>query len=409
MTELEDKASRRAKRREQQQTSNEGGEGTSEPEISSEESQPTAVAAEPSDDEAQPAKRVDQIRDRNARLRAQAAEERRAKREREKAPVAVPLGLDASERMDDIFVRSTHAAAGWLRNNFRWLQWVVIGGVVFGFGVQGYRYSAKSKAAESADALAIGLVAEGATVRPASTDENKSDNPELGQIDPRPVYDSEQARFAAAEQGYRKAIATYGKTGAGWLSRLGLAGVLYDQQKWDEALEQYRAVRASELVKTDPDALGRCLEGIGLSLEGKGDQEGSLQAFRELTNQEGSPSLATLGLFHQARILLSQGHKEKAKELATKAKERLDKESQAPSDKDKDKDQGPPKRPGFVAESVKMLLARIDPAAAPTRNIGDVLRNDPEQLQRMIEKLKHQPTPAEPTPEPAPAAPGDAQ
>jgi tetratricopeptide (TPR) repeat protein len=396
VTEIEDKASRRAQRREQQQTANEGAEGKSDAPAS-------PVDSSASSEDATAIERVDEIRDRNARLRAQAAKERQAKREREKAAVAVPIGLDAGERMDDIFVRATHATAGWLRANFRWLQWVVIAGVVVGFGVQGYRYFVRSKAAKSADVLAIGLVAESGTVR-ATGNEEKSANPELEQIDPRPVYDSEPARLQAAEQGYRKAIATHGKSGAGWLARLGLAGVLYDQQKWDEALELYRAVRASVIAKADPDLLGRSLEGIGLVLEGKGDREGALQAFRELTNQEGAPWLGTQGLYHQARILAAQGNQDKAKELATKAKERLEKEKQDKAGKDKD---ASPARSGFLSESVRMLLARIDPASAQGaagRNIADVLRDDPAKLQRMLEGLKD---PSEPTLPSGPAESGD--
>ncbi|MGE5785306.1 MAG: tetratricopeptide repeat protein [Myxococcales bacterium] len=378
MTELDDdKATRRAQRREKQTTND----------------APTEVAEvknlERDAEQAPSEKRVDQIRDRNARLRAQAAEERRAKRDREKAVVAVPVGLDASERMDDIFVRTTHAATVWLRGNFKWLQWVAIVGIAGGLGLQGYRYSSKSKAAKSTDALAVGLVAEGGTIRPASSDESKSLSPELEELDPRPVYDSESAKLAAAEQGYRKAMSSYGKSGAGWLARLGLAGVLYDQQKWDEALDHYRAVRASEIAKKDPDVLGRCLEGIGLSLEGKGDREGALQAFREMTNQEGAPTLATLGLYHQARILLAQGQKDKAKELLTKAKERVDKAA-----KEGAKGEVGPQRQGYIGESVKMLMARIDPAAARAASadaITDTLQNDPAKLQRMLQDLQNQP------------------
>ncbi|HMA96434.1 MAG TPA: tetratricopeptide repeat protein, partial [Polyangiaceae bacterium] len=293
------------------------------------------------------------------------------------------------ERMDDIFVRTTHAATVWLRGNFKWLQWVAIVGVAGGLGLQGYRYASKSKAAKSTDALAVGLVAEGGTIRPASSDESKSLSPELEELDPRPVYDSESAKLAAAEQGYRKAMSSYGKSGAGWLARLGLAGVLYDQQKWDEALDHYRAVRASEIAKKDPDVLGRCLEGIGLSLEGKGDREGALQAFREMTNQEGAPTLATLGLYHQARILLAQGQKDKAKELLTKAKERVDKAA-----KEGAKGEVGPQRQGYIGESVKMLMARIDPAAARAASadaITDTLQNDPAKLQRMLQDLQNQP------------------
>ncbi|HEY5956074.1 MAG TPA: hypothetical protein VIV60_05960, partial [Polyangiaceae bacterium] len=124
------------------------------------------------------------------------------------------------------------------------------------------------------------------------------------------------------------------------------------------------------------------------------------QAFRELTNQEGAPSLATLGLYHQARILLAQGAKDKAKELALKAKERLDKDAQAAADKDKT---AAPPRAGFLSESVKMLVARIDPSqsGASQRSIADALRDDPAKLQRMLEGLKQQPSAPEPVPAPA--------
>jgi tetratricopeptide (TPR) repeat protein len=406
VTEQEDKATRRERRRDQKKSASEGAEGTREPESAAVDPKARDAGGDEekgTSSDPTPAARLDQIKDRNARLRAQAAEERRAKRDREKVAVAaVPIGLDAGERMDDIFVRTTHAAAGWLKQNFRWLQWVVIGGVLVGLGSQTYRYVSKSRAAKSADALAIGLMAEGGSIRPASSTEPGGPNPEFEQLDSRPVFDSEASRLAEAEQGYRKAIASYGQSGAGWLARLGLAGVLFDEQKWDEAVSLYRTVRTSELAKKDPDMLGRSLEGIGLSLEGKGDIEGALQAFRELTNQEGSASLATLGLYHQARLLLAQGNKDKAKELANKAKERLDKDA-----KEKDGDKGenaPPSRRSFLSESVKMLLARIDPAAAPgsgSRNLADALREDPNKLQRMLEGLKQR--------QPAPSAPGGEQ
>lgn len=402
MTELEDKASRRAKRREQQQNaSTDGGSSASSTESSAEEqslalgnprSEDDESAADESaaDEESSEQSPAREIRDRNARIRAKAAEERRAKREqRERPTAAVASGLDAAERMDDIFVRTTHAATGFIRQNFKWMQWVVILGVLGGFGTQGYRYLARSKAAKSADALAIGLIAEGGTLQPATDDEKSGINPEISKLDPRPVYATEQARILAAEEAYRKTVQSHGDTGAGWVARLGLAGVLFDQKKWDEALTHYRAVRNSEIAKQDGDILGRSLEGIGLTLEAKGDREGALTAFRELTNQEQAPWLATLGLYQQARLLLADGKKDKAKELATKATERLEKDA---------KDRGPEARPGYLSESLKLLMAQIDPAAASkTPNIQEALTQDPAKLQKLIEDLQKQ-KPAAPAP-----------
>ncbi|MGC4063137.1 MAG: tetratricopeptide repeat protein [Polyangiaceae bacterium] len=390
MTELEDKASRRAQRREQQQNDSSEAQAPDGPEAEQE-----AV-----DESSGSGNAVQQIRDRNARIRAQAAEERRAKRERDRVAVSAPTGLDAAERMDDLFVRSTHAAAGWVRKNFKWLQWVVILSVAGGFGYQIHRYVSRSKAAKSTDALFIGVLAESGTIRPAADDE--SANAELAKYDPRPVYSTAEARTSAAEEGYRKVVAAHGNTGPGWVARLGLAGILYDQRKWDEALAQYRAVRGSELAKTDGDLLGRALEGSGLCLEAKGDRQGALTAFRELTNQESAPWLATLGLFHQSRLLLAEGNKEKAKELATKAKERLDKEEKEREGQDR-ANMGMP-RSSYLSESVKMLLARIDPNAvsASAPNIQEILQKDPDKLQKLLQGLQKKQPPA------APSAPGGA-
>jgi predicted negative regulator of RcsB-dependent stress response len=393
VTELEDKASRRAQRREQQQNDSSGAEAPDGPE----------TEQEALDESSGSGNAVQQIRDRNARIRAQAAEERRAKRDRDRVAVAAPTGLDAAERVDDLFVRSTHAAAGWVRKNFRWLQWVVILSVAGGFGYQIHRYVSRSKAAKSTDALFIGVIAESGTVRPAADDESANANSELAKYDPRPVYASAEARTAAAEEGYRKVVAAHGNTGPGWVARLGLAGILYDQKKWDDALSQYRAVRGSELAKTDGDLLGRSLEGIGLCLEAKGDRQGALTAFRELTNQESAPWLATLGLFHQSRLLLAEGNKEKAKELATKAKERLDKEEKEREGQDREGKAvtGMP-RSSYLSESVKMLLARIDPNAASAPNIQEILQKDPDKLQKLLQGLQKKQPPA------APSAPGGA-
>jgi predicted negative regulator of RcsB-dependent stress response len=396
VTELEDKASRRAQRREQQQNaSNEISE-----EASSRANAPDAESSEGSASDAPNGSvAIKEIRDRNARIRAQAAAERKAKQERERVNVAVPTGLDAAERMDDLFVRSTHATAGWIRKNFKWLQWVVILAVAGGFGLQAYRYTSRNKAAKSTDALAVGLSAEGGSVRPATEDEKNAINPEIASLDPRPVYQSEQARIAAAEEGYRKTMKTHGETGAGWVARLGLAGVLFDQQKWDDALAQYRAVRSSEVAKVDPDVLGRAIEGTGLCLEAKGDRAGALTAFRELTNQEAAPWLSTLGLYHQARILFADGNKDKAKELATKAKERLDKDAKERESADKTS----MPRPGYLSESVKLLLARIDPTSAAAAPEMTNIAQDPEKLQKLIQELQKQQPPAAPA---APSAPG---
>lgn len=322
---------------------------------------------------------VQEIRDRNARLRAKAAADRQSKREQERARMAATAaGLDASERLDDIFVRTTHAATTWIRNNFRWLQWALILLVIGMFSVQGLRYYQRQVAAKSTDLLMEGERALSGTVM--GEEERKSIPEELQRWDTRPSYNDNAQRLSVAEKEYKATIDKYGKTGAGDYARLGLAGVKYDQKAFDEALALYRQVRASKLAEEDLEVKGRAVEGTGFCLEAKGDLEGALKSFRELSNIEGSLEFAVLGLYHQARVLSAQGKKDNAKELLVKAEKRLadDKDSAAAS---------------FFKRPVQEALALLDPtsaAAASTPDLSDLLRQDPARLQQLLKGMKQQ-------------------
>ena len=262
------------------------------------------------------------IRDRNARLRASAVADRQSKRERDRARMAATAaGLDASERLDDIFVRSTHAVTLWIRSNFRWLQWAIVASVVMMFGVQGLRYYQRQLALTSTDSLMSGEMAQSGTV--GDDEESKSIPEELRRWDNRPMFADVEQRLAAAEKDYSATIDKFGKTGAGDYARLQLAGIKYDQKAFDRGLNLYRQVRMGKLAQDDLEVRGRAIEGAGFCLEAKSDLEGALKSFRELSNLEGSLEFTVLGLYHQARILLAQGKRDLAKELLLKAQKRL--------------------------------------------------------------------------------------
>jgi tetratricopeptide (TPR) repeat protein len=318
------------------------------------------------------------IRDRNARLRAKAAADRQSKRERDRARIAATAaGLDASERLDDIFVRSTHASTQWIRNNFRWLQWAVVAGVVGMFGVQGLRYYQRQVASKSADSLMEGALAQSGTV--GDDEESKSIPDEMRRWDNRPMFPDAEQRLSAAEKGFRATIDKYGKTGSGDYARLQLAGIKYDQKAFDDALGLYRQVRGGTLAQNDLEVRGRAIEGSGFCLEAKADLEGALKFFRELSNLEGSLEFAVLGLVHQARVLVAQGKKDAAKELLLKAQKRLGDDKDAPA-------------ASYFKRPVQDALSQLDPssvAAAGSPDFSELLRQDPTRLQRMMENLKH--------------------
>ncbi len=331
----------------------------------------------------------DDIRDRNARLRAKSAADRQQKRERDRARIAATAaGLDASERLDDVFVRTTHAVTQWIRKNFRWLQWALVAAVVGMFGIQGVRYYQRQVSAKSADALMAGVTAQSGTV--GDDEQAKSIPDELRRWDNRPMFADTQARLSAAEKDYKAAVERYGKTGAGDYARLQLAGIKYDEKAFDDALGLYRQVRSGKLAKDNLEVRGRSIEGIGFCLEANADLEGALKSFRELSNLEGSLEFAVLGLYHQARVLLAQGKGDMAKEILLKAQKRLgdDKDAAAAA---------------YFKRPVEELLFQIDPSAVATTgspDLSELLRRDPARLQRMIDSLKHKGSEAPPGEEP---------
>lgn len=306
------------------------------------------------------------IRDKNKRVREEAAEKRRKKRE---AAVARPVparagGLDAGEMVDDALARGTHALTGWLKRNVNILQWVVVLGLAGGIGFQIYRHQRDKSEATATDLLMVGATAEFARV---GTEPSEAD-PRTGIEDTRPSFADHAARLAAAVKGYRAAA---GSDTLGTLARTGLAGALFDQGKFQEALTEYRAVRQSALAEKDPDLRCRAIEGIGMSEEGLGHIDLAQKAYVELGKSD-VPGFGPLGLYHQARLHHQKGETDKAKELLKSALEKLEKARGSDGD------------PTFTEQVARDLLMTIDPSLASTAAQGP--RLTPEQIRAITEK-----------------------
>lgn len=342
------------------------------------------------------------IRDRNQRIREEAAAKRREKREGEKARGATAQRLDASEIMDDALARTTHVAGNWLKRHFNVVQWVVVLAVGGGIAWQIYAYRRDKSEGKTSDLLMKGVTAEVGAV----SEEPAVPDPLTGLEAPQKPFKNDAERLKAAADGYRAALGESGPPGT--LARLGLAGVLYDQGKYQEALKEYQAVRSSELAGKDNDVKGRAIEGIGLSEEALKNFDAAAKAYRELENNAGQ-GFAPLGLYHQARLAFQKGDKEGAKKLLKSALEKFE----------KPKDLMTP--PSYTQAAARELLAIIDPSEAAAAPAGGIT---PEQLQKLAapgsegggelsqEKLNQiikdlqKATPPTPAPEaPAPAAP----
>jgi len=308
------------------------------------------------------------IRDRNRRLREEAAAKRRGADER-RAGAAPVRNLEAGEIVDDALARSTQAAGEWLKKNFNVVQWFILAGIVAWVGYAIYSYRA-GRASEAASAK-LGEAIRAENARIGASDDTKPD-PRSGLEDTRAAYATDEARDKAAELAYRDVANAKSSGAAATLAKLGLASVLYDQRKFADAKAAYQAVKDSPLAAQDQDVKGRALEGIGMSAEGLDDKAGAAKAFGELANID-ALGFGALGAYHQARLAYAAGDTEKAKTLLADAQKKLD-------SGDSKKSLG---APGYLQHTVRELMRRVDPSAvtaSPNALTADQLQQLQEQM-----------------------------
>jgi len=357
-----------------------GGEGEAEEgEASKEGEQKPVEAKQPKAPSNRAARRRDETRKRRGASADDLPKDRNARakellmRRQEQAAERRPVQLGAGEMVEDVVARATSGAGKWLRKNFAVLQWGIVAGLVVMGGVFFYMSRVEKKEGSISDALADAVAADRGRVMPE--DKRSDDEKEL---DPTKIYKSAEERSDAALAAYNKVIDQHGGTGAALLAKLGQAGVLLEKKQWGPALEAYSAVSSSTLAGADPDVKGRSLEGMAFAKEGKGDLDGALASFKELESID-AKGYKELGLYHQARILIAKGDKEKAKELLQAASKGL---------KGSAGEQNPFQ---WLEGQVEEALRKIDPSAAPPRTQlgpkgGGAL--SPEELQRLIEQAR---------------------
>jgi len=287
------------------------------------------------------------IKDRNQRIREEAVQKRKSRRDSEQRRANVQRNLDAGEMVDDALARGTHAATGFLKRHLHTFQWVIVLGAAGGIGWEIYSVRHHKSQAKATDTLLAGVTAEFGRV---GEDEEVEADPQTGLSDVRPHYADDAARLKAAEDAYRAAA---GDGSVKSLAELGLAGALFDDGKYKDALAAYQSVRGSTLAQGEAHVRLRSLEGIGLSQEALGDKDAARKAFHELGNSD-LVGFAALGLYHEGRVALAAGERDQAKELLKKALGKVTKTDDAPD-----------AQPGFVEQAARELLGSIDPSAVP--------------------------------------------
>ena len=306
------------------------------------------------------------VRDRNQRLRSEAAATRKQQRAEERA-VALDEGLGASERVDDALARSVDATGKFVKNNFIWLQWLIVlgaGAAVFAL-IMRYRNAADSE--KQGHVLASVLSTEFAKV--------PSDEPTEAR-DPR-LTDT-RTEFSNAEERDKKALEAWSK-----LTRkqapevLGMAQLAAAHAKYD--LKQYDAAKSAyeELIKNPklaPEIKARALEGVGFVLEAQGNFTGALAAFQKMDHLDDA-YFKRLGRFHSARAHHLLGQNEEAKKLLSELNATLSKDQDAEGPRD------------YLGAAVRDLLRTVDPVFAVTERQELEKKQAEEQSKRLQEMI----------------------
>jgi len=294
------------------------------------------------------------------------------KRRREQAQEARPIQLLPGEMVDDALARSGSAISKWIRENFTVLQWLVVGAVVAG-GV----YLAYESRVDKRDAGATAALMEGVTADEGRVVAEDKRTDEQKQADPTRVFKTADERADTALAAYKKTAADHAGTAPAVLAQLGEAGDYLDKQDWPHALEAYSAVASSSLAGADPDVKGRALEGLGFAKEGKGDVDGALATFKELEAID-ARGFKELGLYHQGRLWLAKGDKEKAKDFLKQAHDKLESStSDAHSFK-------------YLQQMTDDALRRIDPALVTPKTPAGGGAKGGGHSQEEIEKIQKQ-------------------
>jgi len=193
-------------------------------------------------------------------------------------------------------------------------------------------------------------------------------------VDPRPTYATLSDRADAELAAYTKVMDEHPGTGAAILGRLGKAGAFLDKGDADAALSLFNDVLLTDLAKADIDVRARATEGKGFAYELKKDYDAALAAFRDLEAVD--KSMEDLGKYHQGRMLVKKGDKDKAKEILLALYKKLELPSV----------DGPPTKE--LKAAVEQYLRMVDPTAVPKRQKTPTQQEMMQQIQEQMAKMK---------------------
>lgn len=286
----------------------------------------------------------------------------------------------------DPLIDRTAKLGEWAKKNQTQVQ--IVGALIAAalLGVAGFLYFDHKRETDASVLLAKAVADERARIGDTKDDEEAAG----------PSFKTYEARRDSALGKYREVQGKYPKTGAAILSRLAEGSLLLDKRDADGAVSAFTEVKQSPLASADVEVKCRSLEGLGFAYEVKAQlvageaakfQDEALKAYKELENTD-VRGFKELAMYHQGRLLMAKGEKDKAKEILLSLKQRMEKPDEPLMG-------GVPMGPSFpyLRQMAFDRLREIDPTAAPKpgkaggAGAGGM---SPEDIQRLIEQMKKQ-------------------
>ena len=287
----------------------------------------------------------------------------------------------------DPLIERTAKLSEWAKKNQKLVQIVGVALFLGLLGIAGFLYYDNKRETEASLILTKAVEAQRAQIGEPKKGADDEESHELH-------FKTFDDRRAAALKQYKEVQARFPGTGAAILARLAEGSLLLDTRDADGALAAYNDVKGSALAAADTEVKGRALEGIGFAHELKAAAapaekdkhlDAALAAFKELENSADVKGFKELAMYHQARVLMNKGDKDKAKELLLSLKQRLDRVEDPVA-------AGLPVPPSFpyLREVAMDRLREIDPMAAPKSMVppSGGMNLTPEQIRKMMEQLQ---------------------
>jgi hypothetical protein len=292
----------------------------------------------------------------------------------------------------DPLIEKTAKLSEWAKKNQMTVQ--VVGGLlaVALLGIAGFLYFEHKHETEASTLLTQAVADE----RGRIGEPPKEDPESLSGADTTPLFKTFDDRREAALKKYREVESRFPKTGAAILARLAEGSLLLDKHDADTATAAFSDVKTSALAAADQEVKGRAIEGLGFSYELKAQLtpaeapkflDLAAATYKDLENTVEVRGFKELAMYHQARVALSRGEKDKAKELLVSLKERLNKSEEVTSASSPN---APPSFP-FLREVAMARLREIDPTLAPKgampppSGAGAGRAHTPAEIRKMIE------------------------